>query len=428
MPAWPAAEIFMRAPGTLVPYGRNPRTHSAEQIDQIAASIKRFGFTIPILADENAQVIAGHARLAAAIRLSLAKVPVMIARGWTPAQKRAYVIADNKLSMNSAWDDALLRLELGELRLEGFDLALTGFGEGELAGIFADRTAGLTDPDDVPEVPDEPVSRRGDVWIMAAHRLVCGDATSKADVALSLGDARPHLMVTDPPYGVDYDPNWRNERGINAGGAVGRVTNDDRADWRKAWLLFPGDVAYVWHAGLQARPACESLEAAGFRLRAQIIWVKAGLIIGRGDYHFQHEPCWYVVRDGKTGHWGGRRDQATVWEIAHRKSETGHSTQKPTECMRRPIENNSAAGDAVYDPFVGSGTTIIAAEMTGRACHAMEITPAYVDVAVGRWQKFTGKKAKLEATGQSFAQIAARRRRMARADVQPALAPAAAEP
>ena len=170
------------------------------------------------------------------------------------------------------------------------------------------------------------------------------------------------------------------------------MLNDDRADWREAWALFPGDVAYVWHGALHAATVAESLEASGFAVRAQIIWDKTRLVIGRGDYHWQHEPGWYAVRKGRKGHWAGDRKQTTVWAIPHRKSPTGHGTEKPVECMRRPIENNSSPGQAVYEPFSGSGTTIIAAEMTGRSCHAIELDPAYVDVAVTRWQDFTGQR------------------------------------
>jgi DNA modification methylase len=220
-------------------------------------------------------------------------------------------------------------------------------------------------------------------------------------------------MVTDPPYGVEYDASWRDDRTgkIGATGtATGKVLNDDIADWREAWALFPGDVAYVWHADLRAREVVQSLEATGFSMRAQIIWAKNQLAMSRGHYHFQHEPCWYAVRKNATGHWNGDRKQTTLWQIDKpRKSETGHSTQKPVECMKRPIENNSSPGQAVYEPFSGSGTTIIAGEMTGRCVHAIELNPAYVDVAVTRWQEFTGKTATLEGDGRTFAELKAER-------------------
>jgi len=230
-------------------------------------------------------------------------------------------------------------------------------------------------------------------------------------VGKALNGVTPHLMVTDPPYGVEYDASWRKDAGVNKNTKkMGKVLNDDRADWREAWALFPGDVGYVWHASLFTREVLDSLEACGFKHRAMIIWSKDRFTLGRGDYHWQHEPAWYVVRDGKVGHYAGGRSQSTVWNIPARDSSgVGHSTQKPVECMKRPIENNSSPGQAVYEPFSGSGTTIIAAEMTGRACHAIELSPAYVDVAVKRWQEFTGKQATLEATGQTFDEVAAGR-------------------
>jgi DNA modification methylase len=229
-------------------------------------------------------------------------------------------------------------------------------------------------------------------------------------VARCLHGVVPHLMVTDPPYGVAYDPAWRERAGlVGSGGARGTVLNDDRADWREAWALFPGEVAYVWHGALHAATVAESLEACGFQIRSQIIWDKTRLVIGRGDYHWQHEPCWYAVRKGRTGHWSGDRSQTTVWPIPHLRSETGHGTQKPVACMARPIENNSSSGQAVFDPFCGSGTTIIAAEMSGRSCHAIELSPAYVDVAVLRWKAFTGQETTLDGSGRTFVEVRAER-------------------
>jgi DNA modification methylase len=247
------------------------------------------------------------------------------------------------------------------------------------------------------------VSVSGDLWLLGRHRLLCGDSTVATDVDRVLGGVEPHLMVTDPPYGVEYDPAWRDEAakfspsmGNRKGTALGAVKNDGRSDWQEAWKLFPGDVAYVWHAGRHASAVQVSVEAAGFEIRCQIVWAKTHLAIGRGHYHWQHEPCWYAVRKGANCHWQGDRTQTTLWTIQHRKSATGHSTQKPVECMRRPIENNSSPGQAVYEPFSGSGTTIIAAQMTARVAHAIEIAPCYVDVAVARWQKFTGQHAVLD--------------------------------
>jgi DNA modification methylase len=398
----------------LFPYARNSRTHSDAQIAQIAASIREFGWSNPILVDGECSIIAGHGRVLAARQLGMPAVPCIRLGHLTPTQRKALIIADNKLALNAGWDDELLSLELQDLASDGFDLGLTGFSGDELADLLADRTEGLTDPDDAPKPPVNPVTVLGDVWVMGKHRIVCGSSTDADTVAKALNGVSPHLMVTDPPYGVEYNPQWRNEA-KRAGGkkfgafAVGEVMNDGQADWREAWALFPGDVAYVWHAGVHAGAVADSLSSAGFSLRSQIIWAKNSHTISRGHYHWQHEPCWYAVREKATGHWAGDRSQTTLWRIDKAKCETGHGTQKPVECMRRPIENNSSPGQAVYEPFSGSGTTIIAAEMTGRVAHAIELNPAYVDVAVKRWQDFTGQTATLEATGQTFADVCEQR-------------------
>ena len=413
-PAWPADAVERRPVADLVPYARNARTHSGEQVAQLAAAIREFGWTIPVLVDEQSNIIAGHGRVLAAQSLGLTDIPVMVARGWTEEQRRLYVIFDNKSALNAGWDEDILRLEMLDLREGGVDLGLSGFGTIELASLF--KTAkGATDPDDVPEPPAVPVSALGDVWVLGKHRLACGDCTDAEVVDAVLAGAKPHLMVTDPPYGVEYNPSWRVEAPTltsnrSGGTAEGKVSNDDRADWREAWALFPGEVAYVWHSALHAATVQESLAVCDFNFRAQIIWAKQNHPMGRGHYHWRHEPCWYAVRKSATGHWQGDRKQNTLWEIAHAKSDTGHSTQKPVECMKRPIENNSVAGDAIYEPFSGSGTTIIAAEMTGRRCHAIELNPVYIDVAVTRWQAFVGQEAHLEETGETFSQVQARRR------------------
>ena len=408
------------APETFTAYGRNARTHSEAQIASVMRSITEFGFTNPLLVDEKQVVIAGHCRLTAAQRLGLAEVPYLRLTGLTAAQRRALVLADNQLAISgSAWDMDLLRLELGDLRESGFDLSLTGFNSFELADVFATRK-GLTDPDDAPALEERAVTKLGDVWLLGQHRLMCGDSTAADQVARLLKGSKPHLMVTDPPYGVNYDAAWRTKAGVGSkGAAVGKVQNDDRADWSATWALFPGSVAYVWHGGLHSSTVEQSLAAAKFKVRSQIIWVKTRPVLSRGAYHWQHEPCFYatqdgaqdqwrfvpehevasyLVRDGETAQWAGDRKQSTVWNIEHIRSETGHSTQKPIECMRRPLENNSKPSDLVYEPFCGSGTTLIAAEMTGRVALAMELSPNYCDVIVKRWQAFTGKQALLDDT------------------------------
>lgn len=396
----------------LVPYAKNSRTHSDEQVAQIAASIREFGFTNPVLIGANSDIIAGHGRVLASRKLGLKEVPCLRFGYLSEAQKRAYVIADNKLALNAGWDEELLKIEMQLLQEDGFNLDLTGFSQKELEALLSTATVeGNTDPDEVPELPKNPVSVLGDVWILGKHRIACGDCTDFGTVQKALNGVQPHLMVTDPPYGVEYDPEWRNKadraNGKKLGArATGVVLNDDKADWRDAWALFPGDVAYVWHASVFSPEVAASLDACSFQRRALIVWGKSNFAISRGHYHHQHEPCWYVVRNGATGHWNGDRKQTTLWEIPKpQKSETGHGTQKPVECMKRPIENNSSPGQAVYEPFSGSGTTIIAAEMTGRSCHAVELNPSYVDLAVERWEKFTGKSAIHEPTGKTFSEL-----------------------
>ena len=453
-------------------YERNSRTHDQAQLEQIAASLLEFGWGPPILVrGETEEIAAGHGRLAAAQLLvdrghkEFATAPALVRTGWTDEQFRLYVIADNKIAANAGWDEELLALELGELQAEGFDLAVTGFSAEELGDIFGVGNPGKGDPEAAPPVPENPVAILGDVWVMGGHRIICGDSTDPETVARVLDGDEPQLMVTDPPYGVAYDPSWRVEAGMGgAGTATGVVLNDDRADWSEAWELFPGTTAYVWHGGLHAGTVMNSLIDSGFVLRAQIIWVKSRFALSRGHYHWQHEPAWlvqrvgdaspikalleefgdriepamleaavakvvaamtleyepdhavaaYAVRQGDSAGWEGDRKQSTVWMMEHLKSDTGHGTQKPIDAMRRPMLNNSMPGDTVYEPFSGSGTTIIAGEMCGRRVRAIELFPGYVDVAVKRWQDFTGWEATLEGDGRTFAEVAKARLKTAR--------------
>jgi len=401
-------------------YARNPRKND-HAVDKVASAIREFGFRVPIVAKSDGTVVDGHLRLKAAAKLGLTEVPVILADDLTETQIKAFRLSVNKVSEFAEWDIDLLKLEFEDLDAAGFDLTLTGFDLGEIAALTLDVTEGLTDPDAVPDAPAVPVTVLGDVWLLGRHRIACGSSTDAHTVEAVLAGVKPHLMVTDPPYGVGYDANWRNEaaakgligqRGQSM--SVGKVLNDDRADWREAWALFPGDVAYVWHGGLFGGVVAESLVACGFETRSQIIWAKDRFQLSRGNYHGQHEPCWYAVRKTTKGQWCGDRTQSTLWSIklpwdnyGNRKpgpedDKNSHSTQKPVECMKRPIENNSSPGQAVYEPFSGSGTTIIAGEMTGRCVYAIELNPAYVDMAVIRWQNFTGQTATLEATGQPF--------------------------
>jgi len=329
--------------------------------------------------------------------------------------RRAYRIADNKLTELSEWDDPILRDEIALLLTVDYDLGLLGIVDEDLEALLRDpdqvEGGAVEGEDDIPEPPATPVSVLGDLWQLGPHRLICGDSTAADVVGRLLGNVKPQLMVTDPPYGVEYDPSWRNQAGAAKTKRTGKVLNDDRADWREAWLLFPGDVAYVWHGALHSSTVAESLMAAGFNVRSQIIWAKDRLVLSRGDYHWQHEPCWYAVKKTGKGHWAGDRKQTTLWQIANKDqdADTVHGTQKPVECMRRPMLNNSSPGQAVYEPFMGSGTTLIAAETTGRVCYGVELSPAYVDVAIERWQAFTGEEVVLAETGESFSALKSQR-------------------
>jgi DNA modification methylase len=415
--AWPAEHIEYWAIDRLIPYANNARLHSEADIDKLVGSLRRWGWTNPVLVDEHGVLIAGHGRVRAAAKLGVTLIPVMVARGWTEEEKRAYRVADNQLAARASWDFELLHNELQALGSADFDLGLIGFEPDQLETILAGLgSSGLSDPDSVPEVPDQPVARPGDIWLLGDHRVGCGDSTSAADVTPVLAGSQPHLMTTDPPYGVSYDPSWRARRNLSTGKlARGKVLNDDRADWREAYALFPGDAAYVWHGALYGGVVADGLLSCEFELRNQIVWVKQHFTLSRGHYHWQHETCLYAVRAGRSGHWAGDRKQTTVWEISNnnafgnpqREPSWGHGTQKPVEIMRRPLINNSRLGEAIYDPFLGSGTTLIAAEMTGRVCFGLELNPAYVDVIVRRWQAFTGRAARHQASGQSFDERAA---------------------
>jgi hypothetical protein len=325
--------IEYRAIAKLIPYARNARTHSEAQVALIAGSIREYGFTNPILVDGDNGIIAGHGRVLAARTLGMATVPVIELAHLSDSQRRAYILADNRLAEQAGWDQAMLALELGDLQLEGFDLSLTGFEDDELDRLLRshDGTGARDDEDDIPETPENPVSRPGDLWHLGPHRLLCGDSTVATDVESVLGGVTPLLMVTDPPYGVEYDPAWRNKAGVAGTRRTGKVLNDDRADWREAWALFPGDVAYVWHGALHAATVAESLEVAGFAIRSQVIWAKERLVLSRGDYHWQHEPCWYAVKKTGKGNWSGDRKQTTLWNISSRDQDaaTAHGTQKP---------------------------------------------------------------------------------------------------
>lgn len=402
--------IKLIAIDVLTPYVNNTRTHSDEQVSQIAASITEFGFTNPILVDENNVLIAGHGRLLASKKLGMTEVPTLQLSHLTEAQKKAYIIADNRLALNAGWDDELLALELSSLKALDFNLDLLGFNDGELEKYLnvEDLNNGLTDPDALPDAPVIPITIAGDIWLMDGHRLMCGSSTEAASVALLLNGQQPNTMITDPPYGVKYEAGWRSkakdrtptDREINS-----NLMNDNQADWFEAYNLFTGSVAYVWHASAFTDVVMDGLKRAGFEIKQQIIWNKNVHALSRSDYHWKHEPCWYAVRNSKDRNWKGGRTQMTVWDIksiSTEKDKTAHPTKKPVEIYTRSLEFHTNSGEYVYEPFGGSGTAIIACEKLGRRSLTMELDSKYCDVIVDRWQRFTGKKAILESSGMAF--------------------------
>jgi DNA modification methylase len=399
----------------LIPYSRNPRKND-HAIERMAASINEFGFKIPILARSAGDIVDGHLRLKAAQKLELQEVPVILCDEWSEAQVKAFRLLVNRSATWADWDQELLTLEISELDTLDFDLSLTGFEPTEIDECLFGQEKEDAQQQDIPPLPQEAITQLGDLWICGEHQVLCGDATSANAVAALFGSAMPVLMVTDPPYGVNYDPNWREDAGLGRQRQTGTVKNDQQVDWSAAYRLFLGNVAYVWHAGVHASEVAANLESAGFRIRSQIIWAKQHFALSRGDYHWQHEPCWYAVREGKAANWCGDRTQSTLWQVANlnpfggsAEEPTGHGTQKPLELMRRPILNNSRRGEIIYDPFLGSGTSLVAAEDTDRVCFGLEIDPRYVDVILMRWQKLTGKAAVLATEGRTFDQVSAER-------------------
>lgn len=406
----------------------NPRTITAEAMNGLKASIRELGDISGIVWNKTTgHLVCGHQRVEAlkgefGTGLKIEEDSIVTPKGdrfairvveWDEAKERlANVMANNPHVMGDFTRDALdlvndLNVEFPDLS-EGMQLAEL---LSELKLEFPEAKKGKRDPDDVPPAPVKPITRPGDVWILGHHRLMCGDSTKKEDVDRVIGGGTPPLiMVTDPPYGVEYDPSWRAEAGVNKNKKkMGKVENDDRADWSSAWQLFQGDVAYVYHAGAKAAVVQASLEISGFEIRAQIIWAKDRMALSRGDYHWQHEPVWYAVREGKPGHRTDDRSQTTLWTIPARDDKGhGHGTQKPVECMMRPIRNHVC--EVVYDPFMGSGTTLIAAEQTGRKCYGIDIDPVYVDVAVRRWAEFAEKDPVRESDGAKWSDLVAARK------------------
>jgi hypothetical protein len=352
-------------------------------------------------------------RWLAARKLGMERVPVHVAKDMTPEQVRKYRLMDNRCHEETDWNVELLTLEMVELKALDLDLKFTGFEPRELDEFFV-NPADDDAANQAPCVSPKAVSRAGDLWRCGPHRVLHGDATNPEHVARALGDLRPLLMNSDAPYGVSLNPMWREEAGLGSTVQTGKVANDDRVDWSAAHRLFPGDIAYVWHAGIHSGQVAQGLQEVGFEIRAQIIWTKPHFVLSRGAYHWQHEPAFYCVRKGAHSHWRGDRTQSTVWPVAtlnpfggknQEETATGHGSQKAIELMRRPMLNHTERGEAIYDPFLGSGSSLIAAELTERICCGLEIEATYVDIIVCRWQQLTGKPATLDEDGRSFDEI-----------------------
>jgi site-specific DNA-methyltransferase (adenine-specific) len=381
-------------------YNNNPRKMNKDRFDKLVESIKSDGYHQRLLINIDGTIIGGHARKKALLK-----------SGYTD-DSEIEVLVPNRLLEGADFDRVNIRdnLQYGDFDFdmlgnlfEPAQLIEWGMPE-DLLQITKDDIEIVESDDDVPTAPIEPTAKLGDVWLLGEHKLMCGDSSNPLDMNKLLGDIVPKLMVTDPPYGVNYDPSWREGADLGVGErSKGKVLNDDRADWKDVYSLFPGSIIYAWHGAKHTHTVAQNLEDCGYDLIAQIIWAKQHFVLSRGDYHWQHEPCWYAVRKGMQHNWQGARDQATTWQIKNNnsfgnqdKEETvGHGTQKPIDCMLRPILNNSKAGDYIYDPFGGSGTTLIAAEKSKRKCLMIELSPTYCDVIVARWEKMTNKKGEL---------------------------------
>lgn len=382
----------------LIPYEFNNRKHEEQQVNRIANSIDQFGFNQPIVIDESNIILVGHGRFLAAQKLGLTKCPTVVLKNLSEEQKKAYRILDNKLQNDSSWDFDNLGLELGFLEDQGFDLKEWGLDE--LQDLFPKEENEVVDDEFEPTEQEDIYVKVGDLIELGQHRVMCGDSTSLEDVIKLLNNNTPVLMVTDPPYGVEYDPNWRNEaaeKGLisYAASSIGKVENDSRLDWTEAYKLYSSQVCYVWHADRHAKDIANHLEQADYNIICQIIWAKPMFAISRGDYHWQHEPCWYAVKKGENHNWQGSRSESTLWKIERGcKEKTGHATEKPIECMAKPIINNTTIGDSVCDPFLGSGTTLIAADQLDRICYGMEISPKYCQVIIDRYRNYMQKQNK----------------------------------
>ncbi|MCW5860394.1 MAG: site-specific DNA-methyltransferase [Caldilineales bacterium] len=415
-PSWLAQRIELRPVAGLIPYARNPRSHSEAQVSQIAASIREFGFTNPVLVDRHGGLIAGHGRLMAARLLGLQQVPVLVLDHLSDAQKRAYVIADNQLALMAGWNEELLALELKELQDAGYRLELTGFAQREIDRLLAELEGGEAGSDALdaaPEPPATPCSRAGDLWLLGPHRLVCGDATDAESYRVVLDGGLADMVFTDPPYNVDYRGSATDRRE----GRDRPILNDALGQSFEAFLrrvcqhllsLTKGSL-YICMASAELHRLQRAFVEAGGHWSTFIIWAKNNFTLGRSDYQRQYEPILYGWKQGTDRFWCGDRGQSDVWFVNRTRTNDLHPTMKPVELVARAIRNSSKTRDTILDPFAGAGSTLIAAETTGRQAGLIELDPAYCDVICERWEDHAGKPAVLAATGQPFADVEAQR-------------------
>jgi DNA modification methylase len=403
----------------LIPYINNARTHSDEQIAQIAASIKEFGFNNPVLIDKHKGIIAGHGRVCAARILGLDTVPTIELSHLSEAKKKAYILADNRLAMNAGWDIGLLKLELDDIIANDIDPLLLGFGEDEMDAILnpAVDNEGLCDPDDVPEPAAEVITKPGDIWLLGKHRVMCGDSTQIDVVNKLMAGEKADMVFTDPPYGVNFQQGkfiGRDKKGKNR--HFDSIENDDkqgkdleefiRQCLTNAIIVSNTAAIYLWSPPLlEGFYILSAAVESGWHIQSQIIWNKTPFVIGRADYHWKHEVCWYGYV-GEKHQWHGGRDKSTIWDVAKVQSSDLHPTMKPIELAVTACNNSTKPNNIVLDLFGGSGSTLIGCEKTNRKCYMMEISPQYCDVIIRRWMKFTGKEARLESTNQLFSEIA----------------------
>lgn len=397
-------QYYLADVSELIPYVRNARTHSEVQVSQIAASIREFGFLSPILVAEDNTILAGHGRLAAALKLGLKKVPCVKENHLTETQKRAYIIADNKLSLNAGWDSELLAVELSELEGADFNLDLLGFDEAELSSIFdADKDVSDDDFDVEKELEEPCFSKTGDMWMLGKHHVICGDATKLETYKTLLENTKVNLVVTDPPYNVNYE------------GAAGKIKNDNMEDDKFYQFLFNSFVnmeqamaddasIYVFHADTEGLNFRKAFQDAGFYLSGCCIWKKPSLVLGRSPYQWQHEPCLYGWKKKGKHKWYAGRKETSVWEFEKSKKNADHPTMKPIALLAYPIKNSSMTNSLVLDPFAGSGSTLIACEQTGRVCYAIELDEKYCDVIVKRYIEQVGndKSVKVLRGGKEY--------------------------